>query len=155
MSYQDFAEFIRILNRHRIRFVVIGGYAVAFHGAPRATDDVDVLVEQTERNVLRLERALVEFAGAAPHPRALRQRGGVVRIGGTVVHIDITTKVDGIGDFGPVWARRVRGDFLGEPTNYVSMRDLLRTKRAANRPKDQGDIAFLEQALRARGRRGR
>ena len=46
-AYQDFAEFIRILNRHRIRFVAIGGYAVAFHGAPRATDDVDVLIEQT------------------------------------------------------------------------------------------------------------
>jgi predicted nucleotidyltransferase len=153
VSYQDFAEFIRILNRHRVRFVVIGGYAIAFHGAPRATDDIDVLVEQTESNIRRLERALIEFAGSAPRPEALRQRRGVVRIGGPVVHIDVTTKIDGIATFGPVWERRVRGDFLGVPTSFLSMVDLLRTKRAANRPKDQGDIAFLRAALAARRRK--
>lgn len=152
MSYRDFSEFIRILRRHRVRFLIIGGYAVAFHGAPRATDDVDVLIEQTEANVRRIERALVEFAGVSPRPGALRKPRGVIRIGGPVVHIDVTTKIDGIADFGPVWERRVRGDFLGEPANYISMKDLLRTKRAANRPKDQGDIAFLRERL-ARGKR--
>ncbi len=147
MSYRDFAEFIRTLNRHRVRFVVIGGYAVAFHGLPRATDDVDVLIDRSEANIRRVERALLEFAGALPRPRALRQRGGVHRIGGPIVHIDVTTKVDGIGDFGPIWERRARGEFFGIPVNFISIRDLLRTKRAANRPKDQGDIAYLTAAL--------
>jgi hypothetical protein len=150
VSYQDFAEFIRILHRHRVRFVVIGGYAVAFHGLPRATDDVDVLIERNETNIRRVERALLEFAGAAPRPTALRRRGGIVRLGGPLVHIDITTKVDGIDAFPPVWNRRARGDFLGVPTNYISARDLLRTKRAANRPKDQGDIAFLRDLIARR-----
>lgn len=143
---------IRILNRHRVRFVVIGGYAVAFHGLPRATDDVDVLIDREPSNVLRAEKALLEFAGTAPRKQALRQRGGVVRIGGPVTHIDVTTKVDGIGAVGPVWARRVPGDFLGERTSYISAPDLLRTKRAANRPKDQGDIAFLVELLAKRPR---
>lgn len=147
VSYQDCAEFIRILHRHRVRFVVVGGYAVAFHGWPRATDDVDVLIDRSETNIRRVERALMEFAGATPRPRALRQRGGVVRIGGPVVHIDVTTKVDGIAAFEPVWARRVRGEFMGVPTSYISLEDLLRTKRAANRPKDQGDIAYLTERL--------
>lgn len=150
VSYQDFVEFIRILNRHRVRFVVIGGYAVAFHGLPRATDDIDVLIDRREANIRRVERALIEFAGAAPSARALRRPAGIVRIGGSTVHIDVTTKIDGIRDFAPVWARRVRGDFLGTPANYISTADLLRTKRAANRPKDQGDIAFLRDAIRAR-----
>ena len=150
VSHQDFAEFIRILNRHRVRFVVIGGYAIAFHGLPRATDDVDVLIDRTEANVRRVEQALIEFAGTAPKPHVFRQRRGIVRIGGDPIHIDITTKVDGIQQFGPVWARRVRGDFLGELANYISMADLLRTKRAANRPKDQGDIEFLRNAIAAR-----
>jgi hypothetical protein len=140
-----------------VRFVVIGGYAVAFHGAPRATDDVDVLIEQTEANIRRVERAMLEFAGEAPRPRALRQRHGVVRIGGPVIHIDVTTKVDGIASFDGVWARRERGDFFGAPVAFISMVDPLRTKRAANRPKDQGDIAFLRGAVAAQrpARRGR
>jgi predicted nucleotidyltransferase len=147
LSLRDFSEFILILNRHRVRFVIIGGYAVAFHGAPRATDDVDVLIEQSEKNIRRIERALVDYAGSKPRPQALRQRGGIVRIGGEPIHVDITTKVDGIAAFGPVWERRIRGDFLGVPASYISMKDLLRTKRAANRPKDQGDIAFLKNAI--------
>lgn len=150
MSYQDFAEFIRILNRHRVRFIIIGGYAIAFHGLPRATDDVDVLIEQTESNIRRVENALQEFAGAPPAPEALRRHRGVIRIGGPLIHIDVTTKIDGIADFGAVYERRVRGDFLGVPACFMAAKDLLRTKRAANRPKDQGDIAFLIEILSRR-----
>lgn len=149
MSLHDFTEFIRILNEHRVRYLVIGGYAVAFHGHPRATDDIDVLVERSEANLLRVDRALVEFVGTKPRQEALRQRGGMVRIGGDVTHIDITTKVDGLAAFEPLWDRRVKGDLLGEPVSYLSARDLLRTKRAANRPKDQGDIAALEKLLKS------
>lgn len=132
---RDYTEFIRILNEHRVRYLVIGGYAVAFHGHPRATDDVDVLIDRDEANLRRVERALVEFVGTAPQPEALRRPGGVVRIGGEVTHIDITTKVDGLAAFEPLWERRARGELLGEPVSYLSLRDLLRTKRAANRPK--------------------
>jgi hypothetical protein len=149
----DYSEFIRILNEHRVRYLVIGGYAVAFHGHPRATDDVDVLVERSEVNLRRVERALVEFVGSAPRPEVLRRRGGMVRVGGHLTHIDVTTKVDGLAAFQPLWERRVRGELLGQPTSYLSLRDLLRTKRAANRPKDQGDIAVLEAlAMNARRR---
>lgn len=147
----DYAEFIRILNEHRVRYLVIGGYAVAFHGYPRATNDVDVLVERTGANLRRVERALVEFVGTAPKPGALSKRGGMVRIGGDFTHIDITTKVDGLAAFEPLWARREPGELLGERVSYLSLRDLLRTKKAANRPKDQGDVAALEE-LRGRSR---
>ncbi len=144
---REYAEFIRTLNDHRVRYLVIGDYAVAFHGHARATDDVDVLVERSEANLRRVERALVDFVGTAPRPTALRRRGGMVRVGGALTHVDITTKIDGLAAFEPLWERRERGDLLGEPVSYLSLRDLLRTKRAANRPKDQGDIAVL-RALR-------
>lgn len=155
MSLQDdYSEFIRILNENRVRYLVIGGYAVAFHGHPRATDDVDVLIDASETNIRRVERALLRFAGAAPRPEALRRKHGMIRIGGAIAHVDITTKVDGLAAFEPLWARRVEGELLGEPVSYVSLRDLLRTKRAANRPKDQGDIAVLtDLAARIRRRR--
>lgn len=66
MSLHDYTEFIRILNEHRVRYLVIGGYAVAFHGHPRATDDVDLLIDSSEANVRRVERALIAFVGIAP-----------------------------------------------------------------------------------------
>lgn len=153
MSLHDFAEFIRTLNQRRVRYLVIGGYAVAFHGHPRATDDVDILIESDEENIQRVERALVDFVGLAPRPESLRSPRGMIRIGGPVTHIDITTKVDGLAAFGPLWERRARGEFLGEPAVYLSLRDLLRTKRAANRAKDQGDIVALEAIQRAARRR--
>lgn len=155
MSLHDFAEFIRILNDHRVRYLIIGGYAVAFHGHPRATNDVDVLVEQTEANIRRVEAALVDFIGSAPDPSLLRRPKGMVRIGGSITHIDVTTKVDGLRDFGRLWKQRERGDMLGVASQYLSFSDLLRTKRAADRPKDQGDIAALEQILRSSRRRAR
>jgi predicted nucleotidyltransferase len=150
----DYAEFIRTLNDHRVRYLVIGGYAVAFHGHPRATDDVDVLVDRSEANLKRVERALEAFVGSRPRPEVLRQPKGMVRIGGALTHVDVTTKVDGLAAFEPLWARRERGELLGEPVSYLSLRDLLKTKRAANRAKDQGDIAVL-QALQKAARRRR
>jgi hypothetical protein len=153
VSLHDFAEFIRILNQRRVRYLVIGGYAVAFHGHPRATDDVDVLIASDEENIQRVERALVDFVGVAPRPQSLRSPRGMIRIGGPVTHIDVTTKVDGLASFEPLWERRARGELLGEPAVYLSLRDLLRTKRAANRAKDQGDIVALEAIRRAARRR--
>jgi hypothetical protein len=150
---QDYTEFIRTLNTHRVRYLVIGGHAVAFHGHPRNTDDIGVLVEKTEANLRRVEAALGAFVGTKLRPELLRRPRGMVRIGGEVVHVDVTTKVDGLSAFGPLWERRVRGELLGEPVSYISLRDLLRTKRATNRPKDWGDIEALEALARPSGRR--
>jgi predicted nucleotidyltransferase len=150
---QDYAEFIRTLNTHRVRYLVIGGHAVAFHGHPRTTDDIDVLVEKTEANLRRVEAALEDFVGTKLRPELLRRPRGMVRIGGDIVHVDVTTKVDGLSAFAPLWERRVRGELLGEPVSYISFRDLLRTKRAANRSKDQGDIEALEELAKLSRRR--
>lgn len=148
MSESDFAEFIRILSRHRVRFVVIGGYAMAHHGLVRATNDVDVLIATDEANVRRVRAATVEFVGAAPTESSLRPPRGMFRIGPPSAHVDVTTKVDGIADFEGVWKRRSRGEFFGVKVAFLGLDDMLRTKRAAGRPKDFGDIAWLEAERR-------
>lgn len=153
MSESDFAEFIRILRRHRVRFLVIGGYAMAHHGLVRATNDVVLLVATDEVNVARIRAATFELVGAEPNESALRPPRGMFRIGPPAAHVDVTTKIDGIADFNRAWERRSKGEFFGVPVGYLSVEDMLRTKRAAGRAKDAGDIAWLEEEASRRARR--
>ena len=153
MSERDFAEFIRILKRHRTRFLVIGGYAMAHHGLVRATNDIDVLIATDDANLARVRAATREFVGVEPSDSALRPPRGMFRIGPPSAHVDVTTKIDGIGDFERAWERRSRGEFFGVPVGYLSLEDMQRTKRAAGRPKDLGDLAWLSGELARRRRR--
>lgn len=120
---------------------------MAHHGWPRATNDVDVLVATDDRNRRRVRDAAMEFVGVPPSEAALRPPRGMFRIGSPSAHVDVTTKIDGIADFDGAFRRRSRGTFFGERVAYLSLADMLRTKRAAGRPKDLGDIAFLEAEL--------
>ena len=99
MSERDFAEFIRILAQKKVRFLIIGGYAMAHHGLVRATNDVDVLVATDEANRRKIRAATRAFVGASPSEAALRPPRGMFRIGPPSAHVDVTTKVDGIGAF--------------------------------------------------------
>jgi hypothetical protein len=103
VSERDFADFTRILKRHRVRFLVIGGYAMAHHGLVRATNDVDVLIATDDVNIARVRAAAREFVGVEPSESSLRPPRGMFRIGPPSAHVDVTTKVDGIGDFDGVW----------------------------------------------------
>ena len=143
MSEKDFSEFIRILVRHRVRFLIVGGYAMARHGLIRATNDVYVLIDTRETNAARVRAATREFVGAEPSAKALKPPRGMFRIGSPAAHVDVTTKIDGIGSFDRAWDCRVRGDFFGVPVAYLSLDDMIRTKRAANRPKDHADLDWL------------
>lgn len=152
MSESDFADFIRTLHRHRVRFLVIGGYAMAHHGLVRATNDVDILIATDEPNRARIRAASREFVGVEPSELALRPRNGMFRIGPPSAHVDVTTKIDGIGDFDRAWSRRSRGEFFGVRVAYLSLEDMLRTKRAAGRPKDLGDVDWLSREVSRRRR---
>ncbi|HMA91466.1 MAG TPA: hypothetical protein VKP30_02225 [Polyangiaceae bacterium] len=114
MLYPDFEEFIESLNAHRVRYLIIGGYAVAFHARPRATKDIDVLVDPTVANARRVVNALTSFLGSIgpditvarlTNPRTL------VVLGVSPVRIDILTSIDGINSFAGVWKRRSQGRF--------------------------------------------
>ncbi len=152
MSESDFSEFIRILKKARARFLIVGGYAMAHHGLVRATNDVDVLVATDDVNVSRVRAATREFVGVEPTARALKPPRGMFRIGPPSAHVDVTTKIDGIADFEGAWRRRSRGEFFGVPVGYLSLEDMRRTKRAAGRPKDLGDLAWLDAEMARRRR---
>jgi hypothetical protein len=142
---RDWSEFLSALISHRVRFVLIGGHAVAGHGEPRLTEDLDVFVDPTLANARRLRDALVDFGFGAVAPAAaeLAQKGKVFMLGRKPWRIDILTGIAGVS-FKEAWASRVEADFVTGPLYVIGRDMLIENKRAAGRDKDLRDVAMLE-----------
>lgn len=145
---EDFRDMLRCLSAESVDFVVVGAFALAAHGIPRATGDIDILVRPSAHGAERVMRALRAF-GAPLEAHGLRaddfsQPGMVYQLGLPPCRIDLLTYIDGV-DFDEAWTSRVNAT-LGDLTVPVIGRDaLLKNKRAAGREKDLVDVHALEQ----------
>jgi hypothetical protein len=133
------------LNAKRVRAVVVGGHALAFHGHPRFTKDLDVFVDPSPENARLILEALHDFGFGSVGLTAedFSTPGRIVQLGIAPNRIDLMTAIDGVS-FEEAWTGRVAGRFGGQPVSYLGRTDLLRNKRAAGRPQDIADIAALE-----------
>jgi len=95
---RDFKEFLQSLNSNDVEYLLIGGYAVGYHGHPRATDDIDVWVRVTEENALRLVRTLADFGFTVPDlkPELFLVEGKIIRMGRPPLRIEIATGISGV-----------------------------------------------------------
>lgn len=148
----DTLEFIRLLGKHGVRYIIVGGEAVIYHGYARFTGDVDFFYAAEDDNTDRLFQALREFwAGDVPAIRSaadLREPGTVIQFGRPPNRIDLLTSVDGVG-FEEAWETRERvfiecGEARIEAA-ILSLPKLIQNKRASGRAKDLDDLAFLEK----------
>jgi hypothetical protein len=141
----DWSGFLSALLDRRVRFLLIGGHAVAGHGEPRLTEDLDVFVQPTLANARRIRDALVDFgfAAVAPTVDALAEPDVVFMLGRKPWRIDILTGIDGVS-FAAAWNSRVRARFGRRSIWVIGRTMLLKNKRAAARPKDLADVAMLE-----------
>jgi len=123
---------------------VIGGYAVAYHGFPRATADMDVWVAVSAQNATRMVTALKEFGFDSPElsPELFSKGGQIVRMGMPPLRIEIWTTVSGV-DFKTCWASRTKTLWDGVEVNIISLSELKRNKKAAGRHKDLNDLENL------------
>lgn len=145
----DWKEFLSLLNARKVRFVIVGAHALAAHGQPRFTGDLDVLVEPTQSNSRKVLAVLHAFGfGSLKISQSdLDRPGMVVRLGQAPVGIDILTSISGVS-FATAWKNRVRARLGGVPVSVLSASDFMRNKRASGRPKDLLDIALLKQLKR-------
>jgi hypothetical protein len=143
---RDWSEFLCALIVRRVRFVLVGGHAVAAHGEPRLTEDLDVLVEPALANARRLRDALVDFGfgDVAPSAAELAVPDRIFMLGRKPWRIDILTGIDGV-TFEEVWAGRVEAAFVASPLYVIGRGALIANKRAAGRDKDLLDVALLER----------
>ncbi len=144
---RDFSEFIASCAAHEVRFLIVGGYAVAVHGHPRFTKDLDVWVWLDEQNADRIVAALQDFGfgSLGLTPADFLVEDTVIQLGYPPKRIDILTQVDGV-DFDSCWPRRVEIEVGGQRVPFISAEDLVANKKASGRPQDLADAAALEQS---------
>jgi len=140
----DFKEFLKLLNAHQVEYLLVGGYAVGYHGYPRATADIDIWVAISPDNADRIVVVLREFGFDLPElmPELFLKEGQIIRLGVPPVRIEIITTISGV-KFSQCYAKRVTDKLDGVKVNMICLDHLKRNKKAAGRHKDMADIENL------------
>lgn len=142
----DFRDLFAVLNAAGARYLLVGGYAVAFHAQPRFTKDLDIWTEPEAANAVRVYEALRQF-GAPLQDLAtadLERAGTIFQIGVPPNRIDIVTSIDGVG-FPEAWQDRVETTYGSEVVRVIGRGHLIQNKRATGRPQDLLDLEILER----------
>ncbi len=153
----DFQDMLLALSASKAEFLIVGGYAVAWHGHARSTGDIDLLVRPSAENAPRVFEALVRFG--APVTAAgltvadLTKKDLVYQIGRVPRRIDILTEISGV-EFDAAWQHRIETEWRGLNIGMIGFDDLLVNKLASGRPKDLADARELER-LRDERKKGR
>ncbi|MEO5714600.1 MAG: nucleotidyl transferase AbiEii/AbiGii toxin family protein [Luteolibacter sp.] len=144
--HQDIREFIELCLSRKVEFLLVGGYALAFHGAPRFTEDIDLMVLVSPENADRLHRVLVDFGfGEVGITRDdFLQANQVIQLGRAPNRIDILTGVSGV-TWEEAWASRTQVNLDGIEIQVIGKLELMRNKQATGRPQDLADLARLQQ----------
>jgi len=140
----DFEEFLKLLETRRVDYLIVGGYAVAFHGVPRFTKDIDIFFDLAPTNIDRLRRVLVDFGfqEKSVPVESLATPGTVVAIGIEPVRIDLLNQIDGVA-FAEAKASAVRGRYGNQQVSFIGRQELIRNKRLTPRAKDKADVEEL------------
>lgn len=142
---QDFKDFLKLLNLHNAEYMVIGGYAVGFHGYPRATGDLDIWIGINPKNAERLILVLKEFGLDIPetHKEVFVQENKVFRMGKPPIRIQLLTTISG-SNFTDCYPNRILTALDEIPANIINKKDLIQNKKASGRPKDMDDLLHID-----------
>ncbi len=143
---KDLREFVELLNSHGVEYLIVGAFAVAWHGYPRFTADIDFFVRSTKANADVVVQVLTDFGFQSLQITRddLNSPNKVVQLGAKPNRIDLITSITGL-DFDQAWMNRVQGSLDGIPVSYISLEDLIRNKEATGRAKDLGDAEELKK----------
>jgi hypothetical protein len=141
---QDFKEFIQSLNDNQVRYLVVGGYAVALHGYPRYTKDMDIWVDATLANAQRMVKALEQFGfGSLGLKEAdFLVEDQIIQLGYAPNRIDLISTLPGV-EFGGSYEKRVEVEVEGVTVNFIDLENLRKNKRATGRLQDLADLERL------------
>ncbi len=142
----DFKEFIELLNKNHVKYLVVGGFAIAFHAIPRYTKDIDVLVEPGTENSKKIISVLEQFGfgNIGLSEDSFRQANQIIQLGYPPLRIDLLTSITGVM-FETAWENRENGTYGDVPCYFISKEDLIKNKKATGRKQDKADIESLRK----------
>jgi len=140
----DFKELLALLNEHKVEYMIVGGYALAFHGAPRYTGDLDILVKAGKQNAEHILAALhgFGFAHLDLTTADFQAPEMVIQLGVAPVRVDIITSLTGV-DWDEAYSGRVQGKYGDVPVDYLGRQQFIANKRATGRKRDLADLEAL------------
>ena len=140
----DFKEFLKLLNAHKVEYLLIGGYAVSYHGYPRATIDMDIWISMNPDNADKIVAVLKEFGFNPPDlsPAMFLKEWQIIRLGVPPVRVELNTTISGV-NFAECYAERVMDILDGVEVNLISLKHLKANKKASGRHQDLADLENL------------
>jgi len=146
--HKDFDEFLKLLNYHKVRYVIVGGYSLSIYLIPRATKDLDILIEASERNAIKVIAALREFGFNSLNldKKELMEPEVIIQLGRPPVRIDLLTSITGVG-WDEIWKNKIKGSFGKSQvhTYFIGKKQLIKNKTATGREQDLLDVKRLKK----------
>ena len=145
MSIQpDFEELLRLLEESAVEYLIVGGYAVALHGFPRYTKDIDLFFNSSQENVDRVISTLIGFGFSSDqlNRELFSTPGNIITFGITPVRVDFLNEIDGVS-FKDAWPNRVRRAYGSVTANFIGFDDLIKNKSSTGRNRDRLDVEEL------------
>ena len=141
--HPDFKELLKLLEKNKVKCMIVGGYAVAFHGHPRFTKDMDIFYQHSNENVTSLKSALKEFGFSdTALGDELFEKGNIIKIGIEPVRVDLLNKIDGV-EFNEAEKTQIKGKYGDIATNFIGLDCLKKNKNSTGRLQDKADIEKL------------
>lgn len=142
---KDYEEFLRLLNKNKIKYCIVGAYAVGYHAKPRYTKDIDILIEVSRSNAQKIIQALDEFGfgDLELSEEDFLKEGRIIQLGYEPVRIDLLTSIAGCS-FKEIWDHKKLGDYGDEKVNFIGKAELIKSKKASGRKQDEADVELLQ-----------
>ena len=147
---KDFEELLKLFNKNKVRYCIVGAYAVAFYAEPRYTKDMDIFVEPDADNAHRIIKSLEEFGfkSLSLEEKDLIRTGKIIQLGYEPIRIDLMTSIEGC-NFEEVWKNRAVGTYGKQKALFIGFNELVKNKKKSGRKQDSVDISILMRKKKA------
>lgn len=145
--FEDFKEFIQLLNKHKVKYLIVGGYAVSMYSRPKSTQDIDIFIENSISNAKKILKVLDEFglASLGITIEDLTVKDRVIQMGVSPLRIDLMTSIEGV-EFNLAYKRCTKITYWGiKNVTFISYHDLVTNKKTTGRKKDIEDLEWLQK----------